>query len=213
MPPPTQTQTHETIYHPYAKPTHPTKLPDLDTHEPSRKRQSRLRNIQRSLAADTSAAHPDPQAPNRRPLRLQADKRQEYERELVDRQREEAVRVAEKKRIGNMKRYKMVKFFESQKANRRLKKARKAVEGAETEEEKVRAKEALHIADVDRHYTQSSPYEWKYVGMYRQGGSAEDDARPAKGDADMWRRVEKAMENGTGGYCRVKGSWKSQERW
>lgn len=101
-------------------------------------------------------------------------------------------------------------FPERQKATRHLKKAKKRLETSQPDTtDRTEALQDVHIAEVDLNYTQYSPLNAKYEGIYPQektqtgksvmkengnGGEAQVAlaSRPA-----MWRIVESCMKQGT----------------
>lgn len=84
---------------------------------------------------------------------------------------------------------------ERQKATRRVKKLRKALIEATNDGEVAQLTKDLHIADVDLHYTQYSPLNEVYVGIYHKDASAEEHNDASK-RPEMWYEVEKRMEQG-----------------
>jgi hypothetical protein len=100
--------TQETINRPWTNPNH--------AEAPSFSNRSRIRDIQRRLRLEASRAKKPVEEQiheqrRQKEARLPADKKREYERELIERLREEATREAEKKRSLVMRRYKKVKFI------------------------------------------------------------------------------------------------------
>jgi len=81
------------------------------------------------------------------------------------------------------------------KANKEYDEAKKAGDSLKTAE----CERALHIAQVDIAYAQSTPLGWEYRSLFPRASAEEglDPGRPRKGDPDMWDRVEEAMGEGT----------------
>lgn len=84
-----------------------------------------------------------------------------------------------------------------------MKRFRKRLLEAKTEEEVETAKALLHVAEVDLNYTQYFPLMEVYVGLY--GKSSDGEEQEVDNDEDngiervkppMWAEVEKAMEEG-----------------
>jgi hypothetical protein len=99
--------THETIHRPYQNPNH------AESYFSNR---GRIRDIQRRLRLEASRAKKPVEAHiheerRTKEARLPADKKREYERELIELLRDEAIKEAEKKRNLVMRRYKKVKFI------------------------------------------------------------------------------------------------------
>jgi hypothetical protein len=94
-------------------------------------------------------------------------------------------------------------IIERQKATRLVKKLRKSLLSASNPEDVEKYTKALHVADVDVHYTQYSPLNEVYISLYRKDerdqtesdGSAGDKEPPLK-RPDMWYEVERRMETG-----------------
>lgn len=97
---------HEVIHRPYQNPNH------AETQHSTR---GRIRDIQRRLRLENSRAkkpvdYTVHEERRTKEARLPADKKRDYERELIELLRDEAIREAEKKRNLVMRRYKKVKF-------------------------------------------------------------------------------------------------------
>ena len=98
--------------------------------------------------------------------------------------------------------YHMVRFFERQKATRTLKRLHKQLTVLEDESEKDSKMRSIHNAEVDLNYTLYYPLLKTYVSLYpkqQKDGDKSSDAASLpegpKGDVEMWKRVEKAMED------------------
>jgi rRNA-processing protein Efg1 len=154
-------------------------------------------------------------------------KRVELERELKALRSEEAVSKAEVRRQAVMRQDKRVKFFggaslacsvceyklisrrtaDCQKAKRRLKNARKALESA-NDEDKTSVEERMRILDVDLHYTLYYPLGTPYVPLYprKDDDEKEEDINEStlRGDAQMRKRIETAMNEGKSSLVRLK---------
>jgi hypothetical protein len=109
-----------------------------------------------------------------------------------------------------------VKFYtekvnsERQKATRLVKKYKKQLLAAETDEEVQKWKRKLHVAEVDLNYAQYSPLAEPYISIFpakrkkddeeegedsngeEAGEDDQDESRPP-----IWHEVETAMEEGT----------------
>ncbi|GAB7355856.1 hypothetical protein MBLNU459_g6516t1 [Dothideomycetes sp. NU459] len=174
---------------------HPNRKLDKKAH-PVNPLKSRIRSLERLLKHREN---------------LPADVRLNHERELASCkwELEEAEKGRRKQEfIGK---YHMVRFFDRQKATRRLKQVQKKAKDAEgTEDEDVLA-EKVHEAQVDLNYTQYYPLDMAYSALFPgktikskkgkevQEGSADNEAEKLvekQGDPDMWKLVEKCMEQG-----------------
>jgi hypothetical protein len=137
---------------------------------------------------------------------LPADIRIGHEREIQALQHELTNLLLEKEKHEMIGKYHMVRFFERQRATRQLKKATKALEACEDDEERSRLESRAYIAEVDFNYTQYYPHMTVYQSLwtkekgedeewkYKDNGRQQDGA---KGNVAMWRGVEKASQNGT----------------
>lgn len=151
----------------------------------------RLRSLGRLLSSDS---------------KLPADIRISHEREVQALQHELENLMLDKARSEMIGRYHKVRFFERQKATRRLKKTTKALESCENAEEKNTLKRKAHIAEVDVNYPQYYPYMTPYVSLWKKekGVQGEDQYTAndeqddgAKGNIEIWRQVELAMRDGS----------------
>lgn len=96
---------------------------------------------------------------------------------------------------------------ERQKATRRVKKYKKQLLAAETEDEVQKWKTKLHVAEVDLNYAQYSPLAEPYISIFpakrKNGSEDEDDQEDIDGGAQddtrppIWKEVETAMEEGS----------------
>jgi len=135
---------------------------------------------------------------------LPADVRVEKERALQTAEHELAATEKAKVRSDLIARYHKPRFFERQKAERRLKQARKALracEGDEAEREKL-GKE-VDDYEVDLNYALFFPLDEHYVSLYptRKGKDDGEVATPEvegkrQGDKVMWELVRKCMGEG-----------------
>lgn len=136
--------------------------------------------------------------------------RVEKERALQSTQRELTEAQKAKERNELISRYHKIRFFDRQKATKRLKRARKDLQAHEVESEaRTELVKAVEDAEVDVNYAQYFPLEQPYVSLFprqKPEGDAEDvkvdvDERKAdvdrKGDQNMWQRVKQCMADGT----------------
>jgi hypothetical protein len=151
---------------------------------------------------------------------LPATLRAEDERALAAYELELSAADEEKIRQKMIKKYHMVRFFgklhsygfmlqclhsaERQKATRQLKRLRKRLLGAESEEEVVDIKTKMHVAEVDLNYTQYYPLYQRYISLYPQkdnNGRDMSNQDEHVGDKTkkppMWAEVERRMLDGT----------------
>ncbi|KAL1302053.1 hypothetical protein AAFC00_002498 [Neodothiora populina] len=160
---------------------------------------SRIRSLQRLLS------HKDEKLP--------ADVRLNHERELASCRYELEEAETEKRKSEMIGRYHMVRFFDRQKATRKLKQCKRGLKEAGEEDRKV-WEARVHDAEVDVNYTQFYPLDQPYSALYPTGtkkggkkaaaaaGAAADDDTAAEkveerqGDPDMWKVVEICMAQG-----------------
>ncbi|KAK3723440.1 hypothetical protein LTR37_001692 [Vermiconidia calcicola] len=141
---------------------------------------------------------------------LPANVRIEKERELQTAQHELEEEQKAKKRSDMISRYHKIRFFDRQKATKRLKRAKKELRACE-DDEQLRAELAGKVddAEVDVNYAQYFPLDQHYVSLYprkkanageegaEDGVEDETAATERKGDAEMWQRVKQCMSDGT----------------
>ncbi|KAK4899682.1 hypothetical protein LTR27_002948 [Elasticomyces elasticus] len=132
--------------------------------------------------------------------KLPATVRVEKERALRTAESELAETEKAKKRSEVIGKWHKVRFFERQKAGKRVKKLRKELGSGEDVGGKLRE------AEVDVAYAVYFPLEREYMPLFARKkkveGEGEDDSpEPVEyerqGDAEMWERVKKCMEDGT----------------
>lgn len=135
---------------------------------------------------------------------LPADVRVEKERALQTAEHELAATEKAKVRSDLIARYHKPRFFERQKAERRLKQARKALRACEGDEaERERLGKEVDDYEVDLNYALFFPLDEHYVSLYptRKGKEDGEVATPEvegkrQGDKAMWGLVRKCMGEG-----------------
>jgi hypothetical protein len=128
------------------------------------------------------------------------------ERELASAQHELAESVAAEKRSKMIARYHKVRFFDRQKATKRLKRARKAMK--EVEDDAARREELAREADeceLDVQYAMYYPLDVPYVALYpshkkAEGQEEDSDGKVVEvarqGDAEMRALLKKCVAEG-----------------
>ncbi|RKF74093.1 rRNA-processing protein efg1 [Golovinomyces cichoracearum] len=132
--------------------------------------------------------------------KISAEIRAQDERAREAYQQELAVAEAEKRRQRMIKKYHMVKFFERQKASRKVKKIRKLILSAGSTEAVQNFNEQLHEAEVDLNYTLYHPLGEVYISLYPKKTTSEKedhDQNAARKKPTIWYEIEEAMVNGT----------------
>lgn len=139
---------------------------------------------------------------------LPANVRVEKERALQTAERDLGEAEKAKKRSDMIGKYHKIRFFERQKAERRLKKARREVKetgemGEGGSGELVQLKAKAEGAEVDLNYTMYFPLEKEYVSLWpakrNKDDEDENDGKDTErqGDSDMLEVVRKCMKEGT----------------
>ncbi|KAH8719209.1 hypothetical protein GQ44DRAFT_688074 [Phaeosphaeriaceae sp. PMI808] len=185
-------------------PTH-----DDDNSRSNNALKSRIRDLKRLLAhIDNVPKH-----------KMSAGARQERERELEACEHElaenlNASREAEykNKMIGK---YHQVRFFDRQKGTRILKRLKKELAALDSDSKKTKLQQRIHNAEVDVNYATYYPLMKPYSSLYpkskgwktneadvdeedgEDGKSSKTEIDGPKGDIEMWKAVESAMEEGT----------------
>jgi hypothetical protein len=130
---------------------------------------------------------------------LPANVRVEKERALQTAEQELKDAERAKKRSDMIGRYHKTRFFDRQKAERRLKKARKELRAYEGEDDEMREELGRKVddAEVDLNYALYFPYEEHYVSLFptrKEGGEEVKKAEGERhGDPEMWELVKKCM--------------------
>ena len=148
---------------------------------------------------------------------LPATVRVEKERALQTAQHE--LREAEnaKQKSDMIGKYHKIRFFDRQKAAKRLKRAQKELKGCEGDvQERMRLGQAVKDREVDVNYAQYFPLDQPYVSLFpRKNGDEEGSEGTAeserKGDDVMWQKVKQCMADDTlqalrNGKLRQEGS-------
>ena len=200
---------------------HPSRREQVPSEEPRRKRQkpsnlgkqsfkkahpvndlkSQIRSLKRLLSRNED---------------LPAPVRVEKERALQTAQHELAQTERAKQRSEIIGRWHKVRFFDRQKASKRLKKARKALAACADDvgsEERKALEQRVQDAEVDVNYAQYYPLELAYVPLFPRkkaeklgedgegiDGSPEaqgETSAERQGDPEMWKKVQQCMVDGT----------------
>lgn len=193
---------------------HPSRHDQVPS-EPSRKR--RKPNIKAGSGAKSfKKAHPVNELKSRiRSLKRQLE-RNESLSAVAQQEKERALKAAEdelernqqaKQRNDIIGRWHKVRFFDRRKAEKRVKKAKKELEGLEEEDERsLLLKQRVLDAEVDVKYAVYYPLEVDYVPLFprRKKGTEDDEENgddiaevERKGDPVMWQTVKRCMAEGT----------------
>jgi hypothetical protein len=163
-----------------------------------------IRNIKRLLERDVAEKSMGEAGGKNKPLPPKV--RISKERELASAQHELAESVAAEKRSKMIARYHKERFFDRQKATKRLKRARKAMK--ECEDDAARREELAREADeceLDVQYAMYYPLDVPYVALYpshkKAEGQEEDSDGKAvevarQGDAEMRALLKKCVAEG-----------------
>lgn len=144
---------------------------------------------------------------------LPADIRIEKERALQSVQHELDETLRAKRKSDMIGRYHMVRFFDRQKATKRLKRARKALSQcvAEPKGKSAELERKVQEGEVDVNYAMYYPLDVRYRALFpterkkseeidenaEDGAGAEAAEAERKGDPEMWQRVKQCMADGT----------------
>ena len=150
---------------------------------------------------------------------MPADVRLNHERELASCRWELEEAEGNKRKKDLIGKYHMVRFFDKQKATRKLKQAKRALklveEGGAEKDARKAAQVEVHKCEVDINYAQFYPLDTAYSALYPtkgqkskketedeeegSGSQGEGDKEARQGDDAMWKVVEKLMEMGSKG--------------
>ncbi|KAF2788768.1 hypothetical protein K505DRAFT_314276 [Melanomma pulvis-pyrius CBS 109.77] len=184
--------------------------PEQKTYTTTGQLKSRIRDLKRLLEhVDNTPKH-----------KMSATSRIERERELATCEHQLAEKVAAAREVENRQKmigkYHQVRFFDRQKATRILKRLRKRFSAnmpgdTLTKDELLRR---IHHAEVDVNYAQYYPLSKTYPSLYpsakqskkKAENDTDEDETPnqqadeqvdgPKGDVEIWKAIERAMEEG-----------------
>ena len=142
---------------------------------------------------------------------LPADIRVEKERALAGYRQDLEKSEYEKRKQTMIKKYHMVRFFERQKATRRVKRLKALLSRTDPScEEYVDLKRKVYEVEVDLNYTLYCPLAEKYTSLYKRKESTGDGDVSMSNDSPisqesgamaqrppMWDTVEKCMKEGS----------------
>ncbi|KAI9684220.1 MAG: 18S rRNA maturation protein [Trizodia sp. TS-e1964] len=132
---------------------------------------------------------------------LPAGTRTEKERAIAGYGRDLVCLQAEKHKQRMIKKYHMVRFFDRQKATRRLKKIRKQLSTLTDQSEIEKLSKTVHDAEVDLNYTLFCPLDERYISLFPpQGQESSNDAKdngfkPVPAKPPLWKEIERRMED------------------
>lgn len=198
--------------HPAVHPSHHDQVPS----EPSRKKRKPNLKASQPGAKTFKKAHPVNELKSRiRSLKRQLE-RNDALSAVVQQEKERALRAAEdelerneraRKRSEIIGRWHKVRFFERRKAEKRVKRLRKEIEGL-SGEERSGVEGRLEEAEVDVKYAVYFPLERDYVPLFpnrkkREGSEGDDGEEDEQGEVErqgdpaMWAMVKRCMADGT----------------
>ena len=142
---------------------------------------------------------------------LPADVRVEKERALQNALHDLEETQRAKTRSDMIGRYHKIRFFDRQKATKRLKRARKELQAHEGDKEARRSlSKVVEDGEVDVNYSQYFPLDEHYIPLFPRKKSEHEDEdeetngevkqgsrEERRGDHEMWLRVKKCMKDGT----------------
>ena len=105
----------------------------------------------------------------KRPVPMDEQKRIELERAVAAYKVEAEDLINARKNKKNVEKYRMIRFFERQKASRKVKQARKLVETADSDAKKADAEALVTKYMADLAYTTHFPNDIKYISLYPNG--------------------------------------------
>lgn len=178
-----------------------------------------IRNIQRLLSRDGKGTAADGSEKKPLPPKIRIAK----ERELASAQHELAEAQAGEKRSKMIARYHKVRFFDRQKATKRLKRAKKALKEEEGEKEREKLGTEVDECELDVQYAIYYPLDVPYVALYPSVKKGEDEGEDGKasevkrqGDAEMRALLKRCVELGRldalrNGKLDMEGNYKAEE--
>lgn len=193
---------------------HPSRHEQVPS-EPSRKR--RKPNIKANAGAKSfKKAHPVNELKSRiRSLKRQLERNDSLSA-VAQQEKERALRAAEdelernqtaKRRNDMIGKWHKVRFFDRRKAEKRVRRAKKELEGLdEGDGGREGLEQRVRDAEVDVKYAVYYPLEVEYVPLFprKRKGSEDEDAEgdevgevERQGDSVMWETVKRCMEDGT----------------
>ncbi|GAB7339867.1 hypothetical protein MBLNU457_6400t1 [Dothideomycetes sp. NU457] len=172
---------------------HPSRSLQPSTHA-TNPLKSRIRSLTRQLARDDTDTTSKP---------MPADIRIGHERELASLRSQLADAERARRKSEMISKFHMVRFFDKQKAVRRLKRARRELaEAVKEDSAEVAAKaDEVRRKEVDVDYAQYYPLDVAYSSLWPTGKKGKKDEEEtggdeAKGDREMWELVKKCGEEG-----------------
>ncbi|KAG5360501.1 rRNA-processing protein [Yarrowia sp. B02] len=130
-----------------------------------------------------------------RPVPMDESKRIELERAVAAYKVEAEDLISGRKNKKNVEKYRMIRFFERQKASRKVKQARKLVENADSDAKKADAEALVTKYMADLAYTIHFPNDIKYISLY-PNGAVDETAESSKQREKMRAEFAEKIKNG-----------------
>lgn len=131
----------------------------------------------------------------KRPVPMDESKRLELERAVAAYKVEAEDLIGGRNTKKNAEKYRMIRFFERQKASRKVKQARKLLETAEDAGKKKEAEKLVEKYTADLAYTIHFPMDVKYISLYPNG--AVDETTESSKQREQYRtQFAEQIKNG-----------------
>lgn len=131
----------------------------------------------------------------KRPVPMDEQKRIELERAVAAYKVQAEDIIGDRKNKKNVEKYRMIRFFERQKASRKVKQARKLVEQADSDAKKKDAEALVVKYMADLAYTIHFPNDIKYISLY-PNGAVDETAESSKQREKMRAEFAEQIKNG-----------------
>lgn len=131
----------------------------------------------------------------KRPVPMDEQKRIELERAVAAYKVEAEDLINARKNKKNVEKYRMIRFFERQKASRKVKQARKLVETADSDAKKADAEALVTKYMADLAYTTHFPNDIKYISLY-PNGAVDETAESSKQRERFRAEFAEKIKNG-----------------
>ncbi|KAI7885060.1 hypothetical protein K492DRAFT_234400 [Lichtheimia hyalospora FSU 10163] len=137
--------------------------------------------------------------------------RVEVERKLKALEYEYGEKYIDKHEHDLSSKYRSVKLFELRKAERKVRRAQKALDAAETDEEKKKLEQELEDSKIDQLYIEYYPKTIAYISLYAEQKEEKNTARNVKTRQELKDKIKKILDT-HGDFDEITREYRKQLR-
>ncbi|CDS08539.1 hypothetical protein LRAMOSA09900 [Lichtheimia ramosa] len=137
--------------------------------------------------------------------------RVEVERKLKALEYEYGEKYIDKHEHDLSSKYRSVKLFELKKAQRKVRRAQKALDAAETDEEKKKCEQELEESKIEQLYIEYYPKTMAYISLYAEEKEQKNVERNVKTRQELKNKIKKILDT-HGDFDEISREYRKQLR-